>query len=157
MGRSDGPLRWTDRPGRPKYLARLLNRGWDPGSSAGLRPSWLVTLEVPECTSGRLASFPLIVAERAGERYLVSMLGEEASWVRDVRAVDGLVVLRGGHREAVHLDEVSPDERAPILRRYLDTAAGAHPDLPVDRHAPLEELERVAARFPVFRVDPSMR
>ena len=43
--------------------------------------------------------------------------------------------------------------RAPILRRYLQVAPGARPHIPLDRRAPLAEFERIAALYPVFRVD----
>ena len=42
--------------------------------------------------------------------------------------------------------------RAPILRQYLQVAPGARAHIPVDRHAPLEEFERIAERYPVFLV-----
>ena len=55
----------------------------------------------------------------------------------------------------VRLEEVDLAARAPILRRYLAVAPGARPHLPVDRRAPLEEFEQIAAEFPVFRVRPA--
>jgi hypothetical protein len=44
------------------------------------------------------------------------------------------------------------DERAPILRAYLQRAPGARPHVPVNKDAPLAEFEKVATAFPVFRV-----
>ncbi|WP_211330412.1 hypothetical protein [Prauserella muralis] len=44
--------------------------------------------------------------------------------------------------------------RAPILRRFLELAPGGRPHLPVAPGAPLAEFERIAARYPVFRVLP---
>jgi hypothetical protein len=38
------------------------------------------------------------------------------------------------------------------LRRYLKVVPGARPHLAVDRHAPLEEFERIADQYPVFHV-----
>jgi hypothetical protein len=96
----------------------------------------------------------LVVARHGGERYLVSMLGQDAGWVRNVRAAEGRAVLRHGRREAVRLIEVDSDARAPILRRYLAVAPGARAHIPVDRKAPLAEFERIAADVPVFRVAP---
>jgi hypothetical protein len=90
----------------------------------------------------------------ASGRYLVSMLGNDANWVRNVRAAGGLAALRRGIREQVQLEEVEPGDRAPILRRYLAVAPGARPHLPVDRHAPLEEFERIADQYPVFHITP---
>ncbi len=93
-----------------------------------------------------------MVADYDGQRYLVAMLGEEANWVRNVRAARGKAVLQHGRRQQVVLDEVDPPLRAPILRCYLEAAPGARAHFPVDRHAPLEEFERIAAQYPVFRV-----
>ncbi len=39
-----------------------------------------------------------------------------------------------------------------VLRRYLELAPGGRPHVPVDRRAPLAEFERVANRYPVFRI-----
>jgi hypothetical protein len=80
------------------------------------------------------------------------MLGKDANWVRNLRAADGRAVLRHGHREAVRLEAVDPSARAPILRRYLALAPGARAHIPVDRRAPLEQFEQIAAQIPVFRI-----
>jgi len=87
-----------------------------------------------------------------GERYLVSMLGAEVDWVRNVQAAGGNATLRHGRREEVHLEEVAVDRRAPVLKAYLKRAPGARPHLLVDKDAPLSEFEQVSAQFPVFRV-----
>src|SRR5215212_1409461 len=69
----------------------------------GVAPNYLVTLEVLGRRSGRIISFPLVMVVVAGERYLVSMLGEEVNWVRNVRAAGGNVTLHHGRREEVRL------------------------------------------------------
>ena len=144
------------RNGRPGALARALNRISAIQFSAGmLSPAQAVTLEVPGRCTGRLISLPVAVADYQGGRYLVSMLGNNANWVRNVRAADGRAVLRRRGREEVRLVEVEPGDRAPILRRYLQVAPGARAHLPVDRHAPLAEFERIAGRFPVFQIIPA--
>jgi deazaflavin-dependent oxidoreductase (nitroreductase family) len=109
-------------------------------------------LEVTGRTSGRTISLPVVVAIVDGQRYLVSMLGEDAHWVRNVRAAGGRAVLRSGGREEVQLEEVPADQRAPILKAYLQRAPGARPHVPVSKNAALEEFQKVAAAFPVFRV-----
>ena len=140
------------RGGRPRSLAALTNRWTAIAASAGLPPKRQVTLEVRGRRTGRPLSFPVVVADYEGERYLVAMLGEKANWVWNVRAASGRVVLRHGRRQAVVLEEVDADERAPILRRYLELAPGARAHIPVDRRAPLAEFERIAAQYPTFRV-----
>jgi hypothetical protein len=144
--------RWLYRGGRPNRLARGMNRVWAVVSAAGVMPRRLVTLELPGRRTGRTVSFPLVMVEYEGERYLVSMLGPDSNWVRNLRAAGGRAVLRHGRRESVRLEEVDPGVRPPILRRYLDWAPGARAHVPVDRHAPLEDFKRIAPGVPVFRV-----
>ncbi|GAB3147750.1 hypothetical protein GCM10027258_41610 [Amycolatopsis stemonae] len=155
---SGGPVhRWSRRQyrgARPHGVARLMNRGDAVAYGAGALPHRGVTLEVPGRTSGRLVKVPLVVADLAGERYLVAMLGDRTQWVRNVHAAGGHAVLRHGRAEPVRLEAVPPGERPPVLRRYLAVAPGARPHIPVDRHAPLEEFGRIAADFPVFRIVP---
>jgi hypothetical protein len=146
--------RWMYRGGRPNRVAAAMNRCWAVVGSLGLWPNRLNTLEVPGRRTGRIVSFPVVVADYRGERYLVAMLGERARWVTNVRAAGGRAVLRHGAREAVLLEEVDQGARAPILRRYLQLARGARPHVPVDRRAAVSEFERVAAAYPVFRVRP---
>ncbi|PRX96773.1 nitroreductase/quinone reductase family protein [Allonocardiopsis opalescens] len=146
--------RWMYRGGRPNALARVLNRLAALQFATGrLAPRNWVALEVVGRRSGRPISFPLVLTDHGGERYLVSMLGEDANWVRNVRAADGRAVLLHGARELVRLREIPVADRAPVLRRYLRLAPGARPHFPVDRDAPPPEFERVAGRYPVFRVE----
>jgi len=143
--------RWQYRKGRPGWSARVANRLGALSFAKGMGPSGAATLEVRGRKSGRIVSFPVVVADYQGERYLVSMLGQKANWVRNLRA-DGHAVLRRGRPEDVSLVEDFSDSRAAILRRYLEVAAGARPFFPIDRHAPIDEFERIVDQYPVFRV-----
>jgi deazaflavin-dependent oxidoreductase (nitroreductase family) len=120
----------------------------------GKAPKQLHSLEVRGRRSGRLTSFPVVVADHEDGRYLVAMLGKGVNWVANVRAAGGHAVLRHGRREQVRLEEVDPKIRGPILRRYLELAPGARAHIAVDRSAPLEEFNAVAATYPVFRIRP---
>ena len=154
-GSTMGLQRWFYAGGRPNRVARLLDRGTAAVSARGVGPEYLVALEVSGRRSGRIVSLPLVVASVDGERYLVSMLGEGANWVRNVRAAGGEAALRHGRREEVHLEEVvAPDLRAPVLKAYLKRATNASAHMPIDKDAPLAEFERVAPRFPVLRIVP---
>lgn len=108
----------------------------------GVASNYLVSLEVTGRRSGRTIALPVVVAVVAGERYLVSMLGEGVQWVQNVRAAGGKATLRSGGRQEILLEEVAAEQRAP----------GARPHIPVNKDAPLAEFARVAAAFPVFRV-----
>jgi deazaflavin-dependent oxidoreductase (nitroreductase family) len=157
MKQYDGYLRWLYRGGHPNRFARLQNRASAIAFAAGIAPRRAAALEITGRRSGRVISFPVVIADVDGERYLVSMLGAEVNWVRNLTAAGGRAVLRHGRRESVHLEQVEPAARAPILRRYLQVAPGARPHIPVERRAPLAEFARIAADYPVFRIhaDPA--
>jgi deazaflavin-dependent oxidoreductase (nitroreductase family) len=138
--------------GRPNALSRRLNSAGAWVSSLGIAPSLMVSLETKGRRTGRTYRVPMVVAELAGDRYLVSMLGESADWVRNVRASKGEAVLSHGIIEQVRLEEVVAAERPAILKAYLQRAPGARPHFDIDLNAPLEEFARVAPRYPVFRI-----
>lgn len=147
--------RWLYRGQRPNWIARILNRATAVVASSGVAPNFLVTLEVIGRKSGRSTSLPVVLAVVDGQRYLVSMLGENVHWVHNVRAAGGRAVLRSGGREEVRLEEVPAGQRAPILKAYLQRAPGARPHVPVNKEAALAEFQEIAAAFPVFRVASS--
>lgn len=144
--------RWMYRGGHPNILAKIQNRGWAFLHSLGILPDRFVTLEVVGRKSGKIVSFPLAMIAMNGERYLVSMLGEETNWVRNVRTAGGKARLVHGIREQVFLEEVEPEQRAPILKAYLQIAPGARPHIPISKDAPISEFEKIASMFPVFRL-----
>jgi len=145
---------WFYRGGRPNRVARALDRCTAALYALGVAPNHLVTLEVRGRRSGRTIAVPLVMAVVGGERYVVSMLGEKANWVRNVRAVGGEVAIRHGLREELRLEEVAVDRRAPVLKAYLRRAPNARAHLPVSKDAPLAEFERVTSWLPVFQVVP---
>lgn len=149
---SDDALRAMYRGGKGNATARRFSRLWATVFGWGLQPERWVTLEVPGRSSGRIARFPLGMARADGQWYLVSMLGEDCNWVKNVRAAGGKVTLRRRRAKACRLIEVPPAERAPIIKRYLAQVPGARPHIPVDRRSALAEFEAIAGRYPVFRV-----
>ncbi|HEU5349449.1 MAG TPA: nitroreductase/quinone reductase family protein [Ktedonobacterales bacterium] len=148
--------RWMYRGHRPNWLARILLRADIALGASGIGANYgLVTLEVTGRSSGRTISLPVAVAVVNGQRYLVSMLGEDVQWVKNVRAARGRAAIRSGSREEVRLEEVPIDQRAPILKAYLKRAPGARSHMPVSLDAPLAEFEKIAAAYPVFRIVPA--
>jgi deazaflavin-dependent oxidoreductase (nitroreductase family) len=138
--------------GRPNALSRRLNSGQARLTALGIFPALLVALETKGRRSGKPLLVQLVVVRVGAERYLVSMLGENADWVRNVRARAGAAVLRHGTTENVWLEDVPVSRRAPILKAYLQVAPGARPHFDLSRVAPLAEFEKVSARYPVFRI-----
>ena len=139
--------------GRADPTARRLASWWASYIAGGWMPKRWVTLEVPGRCSGQIRRFPLGMADVAGEWFLVSMLGPDCHWVRNVRAASGRVVLTQRRRSRpCRLVEVPVERRAAILRRYVAKVPGGRPHIPVDRNAPLDEFAAIAERYPVFKV-----
>ena len=103
-------------------MARVLDRGGAVVCALGVAPDYMVTLEVVGRRTGRVVRLPLVMVVVDGERYPVSMLGEDVNWVRNVKAAGGRVTLRHGRSEDVRLEEVAPEHRAPVLKHYLSRA-----------------------------------
>jgi hypothetical protein len=144
--------RWLYRGQRPNWIARILNSASAAMASLGVAPNYLVTLEVAGRKSGRRVSLPMVIAVVDGERYLVSMLGENVQWVHNVRAAGGRAVLRSGGREEIQLEEVPVADRPPIVRAYLQRAPGARPHVRVNKDAALAEFGKIAPAHPVFHI-----
>ena len=152
-----GVKQWLYRGKRPNWIAKILNRGIANSASKSISPDGVVALEVIGRKSGKVVSFPLVMVIVDGQRYLASMLGDNAQWVRNVRAAGGKAVLRSGGYEEVQLDEIPTSQRAPLLKAYLQAAPGARPHVPVREDAPLSEFEKIAAEFPVFRLNSGQK
>jgi hypothetical protein len=145
--------RWMYRGGHPNILAKILNRGGAILHSLGLLPGRFVTLEIVGRKSGKMIRLPLAMTVLNGERFLVSMLGEETNWVRNVRAAGGKARLVHGTSEQVVLEEVDIRQRAPILKAYLQIAPGARPHIPISKDAPISEYEEIVSKYPIFRIE----
>jgi deazaflavin-dependent oxidoreductase (nitroreductase family) len=141
------------RNGRPNRLGRVVARLSSELAGLGMPPSFLVSLETRGSRTGRRRAIPVVLADYGGERFVVSMLGERSPWVQNIRAAGGWAVIRHGHRCKVHLAELPPDARAPVLRAYLARASDARPHFPVDWDAPVQAFERIAPAYPVFRIE----
>jgi deazaflavin-dependent oxidoreductase (nitroreductase family) len=125
-----------------------------PGSACGT-----VILEVKGRRSAVLRSLLVTWVAHGGERYLVTMPGEEPQWVKNMRAAGGNVTLRhGSRRNQVRLQELPASERAPVLKAWY-RVAGLSPiprwHFKLGRNAVIQEFERIAADHPVFRIVPT--
>ena len=71
--------RWMYSGQRPNRIAACLNRSTAAVVAAGMGPKRMARLEVRGRLSGHALSFPVVVADYEGQRYLVAMLGTEAN------------------------------------------------------------------------------
>ena len=110
-------------------------------------------LEVKGRKSGVLRATPVRVLEMDGQRYVVGMYGE-AGWTANLRASGSGTLRRGRERTEFRSVEVTGADKLPAFRAYLrrwwslvgPMSGLASPD------APDQELQRVAAVHPVFRL-----
>jgi deazaflavin-dependent oxidoreductase (nitroreductase family) len=149
----DALLRLLYRDWRPTRLGRWANRLASWWSALGLTSRDAV-LEVRGRASGQPRSNPVVIAVVDGKRYLVSMLGPGSDWVKNVEAAHGDAVIRQGGRRQVRLVSVPPAERAPIISEYVRVATSGRHHFPVAVGAPLSEFQKIAERYPVYRIDP---
>jgi deazaflavin-dependent oxidoreductase (nitroreductase family) len=138
--------------GRADATARKLSHFWAKVFALGLVPRRWVTLEVVGRRTGKPTRFPLGMADLDDGWYLVSMLGGQCNWVKNVQAAGGAVIIRHGRGVHSKLVEVPIVERPAILRRYLQKVPGGRPHIPCGPQASVSELEAMAGRYPVFRV-----
>ena len=138
--------------GRPNAEVRGIQRRFMRTIERGLAP-FAVVIETRGRRTGQPHRVPLAIARWHGRRFLVSMLGPDPGWVRNVRAAGGRATLIRRHREEVVLTEIPVAQRAPILRRYLLVAWGARPHMKVRWWAPLREFATIAPNHPVFRIE----
>ena len=98
-----GLLQFFCRDWRPTRLGLWTNRfmGW--WSGLGMPPKFQAVLEVAGRKSGRIRSNPVVIPTVDGKRYLVSMLGPESDWVKNIEAAHGDAVIRQGRRRPAHL------------------------------------------------------
>jgi deazaflavin-dependent oxidoreductase (nitroreductase family) len=148
-------MRLLYRNWRPTRLGRWVNRLNCWWSGLGLPPKIQAVLEVQGRKSGRTRSNAVAIATMQGKQYLVSMLGPESDWVRNVEAARGEAFIRQGRRRSVHLVLVPPEERAPVLREYVRIALSGRQHFPLRVGAPLSDFRAIAGRYPVYRIDPS--
>ena len=85
MARTHALDRWLYSGGHANWLARRINAATARLAASGPGPSQLYLLEVHGRRSHNTIRFPVVVADFEGERYVVSMLGDDttASTYRD--------------------------------------------------------------------------
>lgn len=147
------PISVWYRDRRPTRFGKMTNRAMGKFASLGVPAYGMVALEVPGRKSGRPTSTVLVLARHEGRGFLVSMLGHDVDWVKNVRAAGLDAVLKHGKRRPVRLVDVPVQERGPLLKRYAELAPGGRKHIPVPPDAPVESFAAVAEDFPVFWVE----
>ncbi len=115
-----------------------------------------VVLTVPGRKTGKPRSTPVTPMDVDGNRYVVN--GYPGSdWVENVRVAGVVTFAQGRRSERVRMVELSPDDAGPVLRAF---PAAVPTGVELMKRAGLltegtpDEVEALAGRCPVFRIDP---
>jgi deazaflavin-dependent oxidoreductase (nitroreductase family) len=136
---------------RSTWIRRLGNRLIGPAARLGLAGKRTHVLTVTGRKTGRRYSTPVMLVLEGGERWLVAPYGERG-WVKNARAAGEVELTRARKTTRHRIEEVGPEEAAPILRLYLHQTPIVKPYFDADRDAPHEAFVAEAATHPVFRL-----
>jgi deazaflavin-dependent oxidoreductase (nitroreductase family) len=144
--------------GAPKPYRKSL---WRRGVNALVRPLCRLgltgprthLLTVPGRKTGKLWSTPVSIVREGDERWLVAPYGER-NWVRNARAAGWIELRRGRRRERLGVEELTPEDAVPVLRRYYELGRVTRPFFDVTLDSPEEDWLAEAPRHPVFRLRP---
>jgi len=130
---------------RVRFINRMMARmiHWN------VAPPRTYLLTVPGRKSGKPYTLPVTLVEQDGKRWLVSPFGE-VNWVKNARAAGEVSLFRSGHTETLKIQELGPEESAPILKAYINLEGIVRPYFTAQPDAPLEDFEAEAPRHPVF-------
>ena len=136
---------------KPTLLRRVGNALVAPLVRLGVAGRRAHVLTVVGRKTGKRYSTPVMLLLDDGRRWLVAPYGERA-WVKNARAAGSVELTRGRRTERMRIEEVGPEEAAPVLREYLRKTPIVKPYFDARRDSPLEEFAVEAARHPVFRL-----
>ncbi|OBA84704.1 deazaflavin-dependent nitroreductase [Mycobacteriaceae bacterium 1482268.1] len=115
-----------------------------------------VILTVAGRKSGKPRSTPVTPLAVDGERYVVNGY-PGADWVDNVRAAGEVTLTQGRRTERVRMVEMSPADARPVLRAFpaaVPTGAELMKRVGLLTEGTPDEMETLAGRCPVFRIDP---
>jgi deazaflavin-dependent oxidoreductase (nitroreductase family) len=144
-------VRERPKPYRLSYVRRAINTLVRPLARLGLTGPRTYLLTVPGRTTGRMWSTPVSIVKEGGERWLVAPYGDR-NWVRNARAAGWVELRKGRRRERLVVEELSPEEAVPVLRRYYELGRVTRPFFDVALDSPDDEWLAEAPHHPVFRL-----
>ena len=137
---------------RPGPVERMFGRALTLLVRLGVIRGHFFVLEVRGRKTSRIISLPVDPIDFAGKLYLVCARGD-ANWVKNARAAGEIVLGRALRREHYRVRELPADERAPILKAYLDRfALEVQRFFPVAKGSPVDAFRDLAVRYPVFEL-----
>jgi deazaflavin-dependent oxidoreductase (nitroreductase family) len=101
--------------------------------------------------SGQPHATPVVIIAEGNQRWLVSPFGN-VGWVFNIRAAGTATLKRNGKSESIAVHEVSAQQAAPVLRKYVVGVLTTRPYFDVKPDSPEEDYIAAAPRHPVFEI-----
>ena len=101
--------------------------------------------------TGEKRTTPVVLIEEDGHRWLVAPFGP-VGWVHNARAAGKVTLSRNGKSETLAIRELSPDNAAPILRKYVNNVAVVRRYFDVEADSPESAYVTEAQKRPVFEL-----
>ena len=139
---------------KPDFVTkRVFNPAFDLLMKLGLSFRGSRILYVTGRKTGNVYATPVNPLSFEGQRYLVAPRGE-TGWVKNIRASGGGQLRLGGKREAITVQEISGEEKVPVLRAYLKNWKSETSKFfgGVTDESPEETLRQTAPAHPMFRI-----
>jgi F420H(2)-dependent quinone reductase len=139
----------------PSPLERVFNRIFGALVGKGLAPRDYYLLQVRGRKSGRVYGTPVSLVALHGVRFLVAPRGR-TQWVRNAEASGEVVLKRGASDRRFRLRALADADKPPVLSTYLDRYRSAvQRYFPLPAGAPTHAFAEIAARYPVFELQPT--
>lgn len=137
---------------QPNVIDRTVNRLFGFLLRFGMGLSHNFLLETRGRNTGRIYSTPVNVLEHKVRKYLVAPRGY-TQWVRNAEASGEATLVRGSRRQRIKLRAVAEEEKAEILKAYLDRfRPTVQRYFPIAAGSPPEAFRPLSANYPVFEV-----
>jgi deazaflavin-dependent oxidoreductase (nitroreductase family) len=117
----------------------------------GIAPRHYNLLTVTGRITGMPHSVPVVLVEEGTKRWLVAPYGE-VDWVKNARKSGMVNLTRRKQSEDLRIRDISPEEAAPVLKKYLDENPITKPYFDAEEDSSLDEFVEEARSRPVFEL-----
>lgn len=142
-------------PTPPRWL-KPMNKFMIAMQKLGVPTGPPMVLTVPGRKSGKPRSTPMTPFRLDGQLFAVAGF-PGADWARNARAAGAGTLRKGRKVRRVRITELTAEQARPVLREYpneVPVGVGFLKRSGLVRHGHPEEVEALARRIAVFRLDP---
>lgn len=119
----------------------------------GLEPDSYYLLTVTGRKSGKPRAVPIVIVEKESQQWLAAPYGV-VDWVKNARAAGYVTLTRGNLNQDFFIEELPPQEAAPVLKAYLWQFPITQPYFDARPDSHLDDFVLEAKSRPVFKIMP---